>query len=64
MNTMLLMLYVKFQDLISREEGQDLVEYGLVLAVLALGSVATMNSVATAVSTEFSEIESTFSAAV
>ena len=27
MNTMLLKLYVKFQDLASREEGQDLVEY-------------------------------------
>jgi pilus assembly protein Flp/PilA len=64
MNVMFLKLYVKFQDLLSREEGQDLVEYGLVLALIALGSVATMKSVATSVSTEFSVIESTFASAV
>jgi pilus assembly protein Flp/PilA len=64
MNTMFLGLFVKFQDLMSREEGQDLVEYGLVLALIALGSVATMKSVATSVSTEFSVIESIFSNAV
>jgi len=60
MNSMILKLYVKFQDLMSREEGQDLVEYAMVLAVLALGCAATMRSVATAVSTEFSIIESIF----
>jgi len=64
MNTMFLGLFVKFQDLMSREEGQDLVEYGLVLALIALGSVATMKSVATSVSTEFSVIESIFPNAV
>ena len=64
MNNMLLKLYVKFQDLMSREEGQDLVEYGLVLAVIALGSVATMRSVAISVSTEFSVMESNFASAV
>jgi Flp pilus assembly pilin Flp len=37
---MLLKLYVKFQDLMSREEGQDLVEYALVVALIALGAVA------------------------
>jgi pilus assembly protein Flp/PilA len=64
MNTMLLKLYVKFQDLMSREEGQDLVEYALVVALIALGAVASMKTVATAISTEFSVIESTFSSAV
>ena len=38
MNTMLLKLYVKFQDLASREEGQDLVEYALVVALIAPAS--------------------------
>jgi pilus assembly protein Flp/PilA len=64
MNNLLLRLYVKFQDLMNREEGQDLVEYALVLAVIALGSVTAMRSVATAISTEFSVIESTFAATV
>jgi len=64
MNTMLLKLYVNFQDLMSREEGQDLVEYALVVAIIALGAVAAMRSVANSISTEFSVIESTFAAAV
>jgi pilus assembly protein Flp/PilA len=53
MNTMLLKLYVKFQDLMNREEGQDLVEYALVVALIALGAVASMGKLATAISTEF-----------
>ena len=64
MNTMFLRLYVKFQDLMSREEGQDLVEYALVVAIIALGAVAAMRSVATSISTEFSVIESTFASSV
>jgi hypothetical protein len=31
MNVMLLKLYVKFQSLMNREDGQDLVEYALAL---------------------------------
>jgi pilus assembly protein Flp/PilA len=64
MNNVLLMLYVKFQDLMSREEGQDLVEYALVVAVIALGCVATMRSVANTISTSFSLMESSFAASV
>jgi pilus assembly protein Flp/PilA len=48
----------------NREEGQDLVEYALVVALIALGAVASMKTVATAISTEFSVIESTFAASV
>ena len=64
MNNMILKLYVKFQDLMSREEGQDLVEYALVVAIIALGAVAAMKTVATSISTEFSVIESIFANAV
>ena len=46
MNTMLLKLYVKFQDLASREEGQDLVEYALVVALIAFGATAGMSQLA------------------
>ena len=60
MNNMLLKLYVKFQDLMSREEGQDLVEYALVVALIVLGVVATMRTLATSISTEFSVLESIF----
>jgi pilus assembly protein Flp/PilA len=58
MNTMLLKLYVKFQDLKNREEGQDLVEYALILALIALGATAAMKVLATAISTEFGTITS------
>jgi pilus assembly protein Flp/PilA len=63
MNTMLLKMYVKFQDLMSREEGQDLVEYALVLALIALGATAAMGVLAKAISTEFAAIATQFSAA-
>jgi pilus assembly protein Flp/PilA len=64
MNTMFLRLYVKLGSLVTREEGQDLVEYALVVALIALGAVASMKTVATAISTEFSVIESIFANAV
>ena len=64
MNTMLLKLYVKFQDLISREEGQDLVEYALVVALIALGAAASMKTLASAISTEFTTISTTFAASI
>lgn len=64
MNTMLLKLFVKFQDLASREEGQDLVEYALVVAMIALGAVASMRLLASSISLEFTTISSMFASAV
>jgi pilus assembly protein Flp/PilA len=64
MNTMLLKMYVKFQDLMDREEGQDLVEYALVLALIALGATVAMRTLAAAISTAFSNIATQFSATV
>ena len=58
MNTMLLKMYVKFQDLMDREEGQDLVEYALVLALIALGATAARRVLATNISTVFANIAS------
>jgi len=51
---------VKFQDLMSRDEGQDLVEYALVVALIALGATASMGKLAGAISTEFGTISTTF----
>ena len=59
MNTMLLKLYVKFQDLASREEGQDLVEYALVVALTAFGATAGMSTLAQGLKTAFSNISTT-----
>jgi pilus assembly protein Flp/PilA len=56
---MLLKLYVKFQDLMSREEGQDLVEYALVVALIAFGAVAGMGVLATGLNNAFKTISTT-----
>jgi len=61
MNNMLLKLYVKFQDLMSREEGQDLVEYALVVALIAFGAVTGMQKLASGINTAFSSISTTLS---
>ena len=64
MNTMLLKMYVKFQDLISRDEGQDLVEYALVVALIALGATASMGKLAGAISGAFGQISTAFATAL
>ncbi len=59
MNTMLLKLYIKLQDLTSREEGQDLVEYALVVALIAFGATAGMKALAGGLNTAFGQISTT-----
>ena len=54
----ILMLYVKLQSLANREEGQDLVEYALLICLLALACITGVNYVATAVTSVFSNISS------
>ena len=54
-NTMI-KLYVMFQDLMNREEGQDLVEYALVLFLISIAAVATLGAMATAVTNIFQSI--------
>lgn len=56
MNSILIKFYVKFQDLISREEGQDLVEYALITALIALVAVVSVKTVAAALTTQFTAI--------
>ncbi len=56
MNTMLLKLYVKFQDLKNGEEGQDLVEYALVVALIAFGAIAGMSALALGINNAFNTI--------
>jgi pilus assembly protein Flp/PilA len=56
MHTTLLKLYVKFQALANREEGQDLVEYALVVALIAFGATTGMKALATGLNTAFQAI--------
>jgi pilus assembly protein Flp/PilA len=56
MNHALLTLYLKLESLASCEEGQDLVEYALLICLLSLAAITGVNYVATAVTTVFSNI--------
>jgi pilus assembly protein Flp/PilA len=56
MNEMMLKMYIKLQNLMAREEGQDLVEYALVVALIAFGAVAGMKTLATGINTAFNTI--------
>jgi pilus assembly protein Flp/PilA len=58
MNNLFLTLYVKLQTLVAREEGQDLVEYALLVALIALAAITGVSKVATAVNTVFTNISS------
>ena len=59
MKNMLLKLTVKFAALANREEGQDLVEYALVVALIAFGATAGMNSLAQGLNSAFQGISTT-----
>lgn len=56
MNNLMNKLHISFRNLIEREEGQDLVEYALVVALIALGAIAGMNKLATDINAEFTNL--------
>jgi len=58
MNNMLLKAYVKLENLFTREEGQDLVEYALLVSLVALAAITATKSVASAITTIFNNISS------
>ena len=56
MQDTLLKLYVKAQVLMSDERGQDLIEYALVVALIALAATVGMKSVASSINAAFTSI--------
>jgi pilus assembly protein Flp/PilA len=56
MNSFLFTAYVTFQELLNREEGQDLVEYALLVTLIALGSITAIGYVTTGLVGMFSYI--------
>jgi len=49
----------KYLRLLAQEEGQDMVEYALVVALIAFGVVAGMHSLAAGVNGEFIRVSAT-----
>lgn len=59
MKDTMLKYYIKMQNLLSGDEGQDLVEYALVVALIALAATVGMRTLASDLSTAFSSIGTT-----
>ena len=49
----------KSMHLLAREEGQDMVEYALVVALMGFGVAAGMQSIAAGINGEFTRVSST-----
>jgi pilus assembly protein Flp/PilA len=64
MKDTLLKLYIRVQNLLSQDEGQDLVEYALIVALIALAATAGMKTLATDLSAAFTSIGNTVNADV
>ena len=64
MNDLMLKMYVNLQALMAREEGQDLVEYALVVALIAFGAVAAMQGLSSEINSAFATISSELSSAL
>lgn len=56
---MLLRFYIQVRSSLSNEDGQDLVEYALIVALIALACCVGMNSLATAINTGFTTLGTT-----
>jgi Flp pilus assembly pilin Flp len=64
MNTLLLRAYLHLRNLLHCEDAQDLPEYAFVVVMIALGSVAGFNSLATGISTAFTDVSSDLASAI
>jgi pilus assembly protein Flp/PilA len=53
------MLSVKIQSLLSREDGQDLIEYALIVALVSLAATAGMQNLAGDINNAFNAIGNT-----
>jgi pilus assembly protein Flp/PilA len=57
-NRLILQFYLCAQSVITREQGQDLVEYALVVALIAFGAVTGMRHLSSEINTAFNTISS------
>ena len=54
----ILKLYLKFHNLTNSEDGQDLVEYALLLTMITLALISCISGISAAVITAFTNISS------
>jgi len=58
------LLVLRLKGLLAEETGQDLVEYALVLALIAFGCTAGMQALAGGINTAFNNVSTTLSSYV
>jgi Flp pilus assembly pilin Flp len=56
LNALVFRLIFQLREFCKREDAQDLVEYALVVAVIAFGAVGAMRALSTEIKTAFSTI--------
>ena len=56
MNNILATVFLRLHDLKTGEQGQDLVEYGLMLSLICLALISGISGIATAVASVFGNI--------
>ena len=64
LNDTLLKLSIKVKTMLSDDRGQDLVEYALVVAIIALGATAAMQTQSSDINAVFTNISTKLTAAV
>jgi pilus assembly protein Flp/PilA len=64
MNQVMIKLFVRMQSWMMREEGQDLVEYAFVIAMVAFGATASLKTLGGGLNHAFSNISSTLASSL
>ncbi|MGB6743842.1 MAG: Flp family type IVb pilin [Terracidiphilus sp.] len=59
MKNLFLTMHLKVRDLLNDEKGQDLVEYALLITMVALAAVTGMKHIASAINSVFTNISNT-----
>jgi pilus assembly protein Flp/PilA len=64
MNPLIRILFDRLRTDLLQEQGQDLVEYALVVALIAFGAITSMQFLATGLNNAFSSVAATLTANV
>jgi len=64
MHIQLLNLWARIQDPTKSQDGQDLIEYALIVALIAFAATASMGSLAGAINSAFNAIGNTLSSTI
>jgi pilus assembly protein Flp/PilA len=62
MNPVFRILFSRLRAVLLQEQGQDLVEYALVVALIAFGAITSMQFLATGLNNAFSSVAATITA--